>query len=312
MEIEVSVCILTYNHEKYVKQAIESLINQKTNFEYEILVFDDCSTDNTIKMIEDHYNNQVKIYCNDENKGISRNLYNAVTVAKGNYIAVMAGDDYAISEKYLQKQYDYLQEHNNCVAVSHWVKMITEDGQECGKIETQEKVYKLDQYLWDDNVPVRYASMMKNVFKQPNLEWLYETSAINDEAQFKFFLLMNGNIGIIHEYLSIYRYVESGGSNYNSKYDAIDTLVEKYHTYEYLKKNVGEKCNFKFCVRKKGVDALRFCVWHIIKKRNVFYIRKLVKQIGMIHLFTIIYTVPILWLGKGEYPQWYRKIHKIY
>ena len=119
-EIVVSVICNTYNHEKYVRDALESFVAQKTNFEYEILVHDDASTDGTADIIREYegkYPNLIKPIYQTENqysKGVLVGITYQYPRAKGKYIALCEGDDYWIDLLKLQKQVDYMESHPDC------------------------------------------------------------------------------------------------------------------------------------------------------------------------------------------------------
>lgn len=116
-DIAVSIICNTYNHEKYVEDAIESFLKQKTKFYYEILIHDDASTDRTVDIIrkyEHEYPDLIKPIYETENQ-YSKNQGIIYTIqcerAKGKYIALCEGDDYWIDEYKLQKQYEQLEMH---------------------------------------------------------------------------------------------------------------------------------------------------------------------------------------------------------
>lgn len=117
--ILVSIVCNTYNHEKYIRDTIESFLSQVTNFEYEILIYDDASTDNTatiIKEYEKKHPDIIKpIYQTDNqySKGLRPGEQNRKR-ASGKYIAICEGDDYWIDEYKLQKQVDYMESHPDC------------------------------------------------------------------------------------------------------------------------------------------------------------------------------------------------------
>lgn len=122
---KVSVCVLTYNQEKYIGQCLQSLVDQTTNFQYEIIVGDDCSTDNTRSIIlefEKKYPTKIKPIFHEKNIGMCKNHIYIHAAANGEYVAHMDGDDYALPGK-LQIQNDYLDANRNCVIV--WHKMLT-------------------------------------------------------------------------------------------------------------------------------------------------------------------------------------------
>ena len=120
----VSICCITYNQERYIKDALEGFLKQKTNFDYEIIINDDASTDNTTKILreyEEKYKNKIYVVYQKENqysKGISTLLL-VLKRARGKYIAVCEGDDYWICENKLQEQVNYMEEHPKCTFCFH-------------------------------------------------------------------------------------------------------------------------------------------------------------------------------------------------
>ena len=118
-EIMVSICCLTYNHEKYVKDALEGFVSQKTSFNFEVLIHDDASTDNTANIIKEYekkYPDIIKPIYQKENqysKGLAPGRMNRDR-ASGKYIAMCEGDDYWIDPLKLQKQVDYMNAHPDC------------------------------------------------------------------------------------------------------------------------------------------------------------------------------------------------------
>ena len=123
-KIMVSICCFAYNHEPYIRKCLDGFIMQKTNFEFEVLIHDDASTDNTtniIKEYEEKYPDIIKPIYQTENqysKGVSISRKFLNPLVKGKYIALCEGDDYWTDELKLQKQVDFLEnnpEYTICV-----------------------------------------------------------------------------------------------------------------------------------------------------------------------------------------------------
>ena len=108
-EIMLSFCLVTYNHEKYILECLESIFKQKGNFKMEILVGNDCSQDATAQLIKDNYGDRVNLIDRKENLGLCKNLYDLFLRAKGRYVYMFSGDDYIKDEYMLQKQVDFLE-----------------------------------------------------------------------------------------------------------------------------------------------------------------------------------------------------------
>ena len=132
--IGVSVYCTAYNHEKYIRNALEGFIKQKTTFKYEVIVHDDASTDNTASIIreyEEKYPNIIRPIYQTENqysKGIDFIKNDICPLMRGKYVAVCEGDDYWTDELKLQSQYDGLEKNPTCFYCVHKVNTILEDG----------------------------------------------------------------------------------------------------------------------------------------------------------------------------------------
>ena len=111
-EILVSVCMITYNHDNYIKEAIEGVLMQKINFPIELIIGEDCSTDNTRKIVleyADKYPNIIRPLLPEKNLGMTINFIKTMQEATGKYIALCEGDDYWTDPYKLQKQVDFLE-----------------------------------------------------------------------------------------------------------------------------------------------------------------------------------------------------------
>ena len=120
-EILVSVCMITYNHENYIKETIEGVLMQKTNFPIELIIGEDCSTDNTRKIVleyADKYPNIIRPLLPEKNLGMMNNFIETMQTATGKYIALCEGDDYWTDPYKLQKQVDFLEANEKVMAVS--------------------------------------------------------------------------------------------------------------------------------------------------------------------------------------------------
>ena len=113
-DILVSVCVITYNQEQFIRQCLDSILMQKVNFNYELIVGDDYSKDSTRSILQDYQQKHPECVfpvLADSNSGISANYKRVLSRCKGKYIAVCEGDDFWIGPNRLQKQIDFLESH---------------------------------------------------------------------------------------------------------------------------------------------------------------------------------------------------------
>lgn len=119
MNIKVSVCIITYNHQDFIKDAIESSLNQKCNFPFEVIVIEDCSTDNTRKKIKEiEKKDNFRVFFREKNSGVMANYELAFKEARGEYIAFLDGDDMMLDGK-LERQARELDKDSSLAICSH-------------------------------------------------------------------------------------------------------------------------------------------------------------------------------------------------
>ncbi len=124
----VSVCMITYNHEDYIEQALEGILMQKANFSFELVIGEDGSKDSTLRICkeyEEKYNNIIRLLPTERNLGMLPNFLRTIKACTGKYIALCEGDDYWIDPLKLQKQVDFLEanpEYSMCFhnAVVHY------------------------------------------------------------------------------------------------------------------------------------------------------------------------------------------------
>jgi glycosyltransferase involved in cell wall biosynthesis len=184
--VDVSICIITYNQDKFVERAVESALMQQCKFTYEIIISDDCSTDSTKNIIAGYvakYPGKIKAYYAESNLGMLRNWEKALKLCTGKYIALLEGDDFWNDPLKLQKQYDILQAHPECV-ISF---TNATNNYESGEQGYPRYVDKTDEFyttkdLLDYNFMPTCSVLMKNhisanffhpaYFKSPFADWI--------------------------------------------------------------------------------------------------------------------------------------------
>lgn len=119
--VKVSVIVPVYNLQHYVSECIEGLVEQQTDFNFEIIAIDDASSDNSFTVLQElakKYPLILKVFSNSQNMGLAKTMKRLLSLTKGQYIAYIDGDDIALPNK-LQRQADYLDTHTGCCIVYH-------------------------------------------------------------------------------------------------------------------------------------------------------------------------------------------------
>jgi glycosyltransferase involved in cell wall biosynthesis len=128
--MRVSVCLLTYNHERYVAQAIESVLAQE-GVDFELVISEDHSTDGTRAIVDGYaarHPDRIRVLTSGANVGMTRAFARGLEAARGTYVALLDGDDYWTSPHKLRLQTEYLDAHPECAICFHNVTVVYEDG----------------------------------------------------------------------------------------------------------------------------------------------------------------------------------------
>ena len=126
---KVSVCMIAYQHEAYIRQAIESVLSQEVDFPIELVIGDDCSPDGTAAICEEiaRRDPRVRLLPRERNLGVMPNFTRTLQACKGEYIAVCEGDDYWTDPLKLRKQVRFLDEHSDHAGAAHQSMVLIDD-----------------------------------------------------------------------------------------------------------------------------------------------------------------------------------------
>lgn len=228
--MKLSVVFITYNHGAYVDKALEGMVNQKTDFDFEILCCDDCSTDDTQRIIReyaDKYPDKFRLFFKEKNTGRpTKNVYDTAMQAEGEYLAFLEGDDYWTDMGKLQKQVDFLETHKDYMGTTHSFTLIGEDGE----VTDNERISRLydwsGDYTWNDwRIPgaawpgQTASNVCRNFFKNGRLDYtiLYRAHDFIDDGLIFTFILLQGKIYRFDVAMAAHRYVEKAdGESWNS------------------------------------------------------------------------------------------------
>lgn len=150
MQPIVSICMSTYRHERFIRQAIEGVMMQQTTFPIQLVIGEDYSDDRTRLVCEEmaeRYGEKIKLLPSDRNYGQNHNLARTVKACTGKYIALCEGDDYWTDPHKLQRQVTFLESHPNCVMCFHPINIVDQDGQ---VLEAQQPTEQLVFYKGND------------------------------------------------------------------------------------------------------------------------------------------------------------------
>jgi glycosyltransferase involved in cell wall biosynthesis len=218
----VSVIMLSYNHERYIREALDSVLCQKTNFPFEIIIGDDASTDKTPEIIAEYaalHTNIIPIL-RKENIGATKNLTDLFKRCKSKYYAYLESDDSWCNPHKLQMQVAFLENHPEYNAILAWPNVINHKGQplyHVRKFTFPRHTFTLFDFQMGKH-PGQYSSaLFRNVFPSLSFNWeeLFDIDPLIGDAIMTLLLCHNGKIYVSHKPVSNYRFVESAASAQN-------------------------------------------------------------------------------------------------
>lgn len=211
---KVSVLMTTYKHEKFIAQAIESVLMQETDFTFEVVIGEDKSPDDTRRIVEDyqrHHPDRIRLFAREQNLG-AHNFVETYWACRGKYVAILEGDDYWTDRKKLQAQVDALDAHSDWVMCFHTVRCVGEGGLQPPypflPLSGWKEVSTFDDLLKWNFVPT-CSMVFRNGIVRKFPEW-YFSLAMGDWP-FSIMLAQHGKLGYIARVMADYR-LHAGGA----------------------------------------------------------------------------------------------------
>lgn len=276
---KVSVCMITYNHELYIEQAIHGVLSQNFDFDVELVISDDASDDKTQeKIIGIIHKNESKVkiryFRNIENIGMIKNFSSTLNKCQGKYIALCEGDDYWTDPNKLQKQIDFLEDNQDYGICFHRVNIFNLEGQIVDDFITRkvgETTTAMD--LAEGNFIHTPSVVLRNDFIIP--EW-FENVFLGDWSLY-LISVRNRKIKYLNDEMATYRIHSSGVWSLKSNLEkfegtskTIDVLINK--------KNFDFKIQQRLLKYKKSIEPIR---------KDNFFFNFLSQQIRRIRNYTI-------------------------
>ena len=255
----VSICMVTYGHEKFIAQAINSTLIQETNFEFELIIGNDYSPDNTDHIVREIIKNspngsKIKYLNHSQNKGMMANFVFVLQQCKGKYIALCDGDDFWTDVNKLQKQVDFLENNPDYALCFHNV------------IESYEGIDQPYTKVW-------HEQLIQDTFGTEDVlqAWLIATASIvyrkyddfvlpdwfsncsSGDIALSLLLSLKGKFKYMNEVMSVYRKHPSGISNTHFGYHKVIGMTYLYESFNhytgkkfdpYIKEAIKHEINY--------------------------------------------------------------------
>lgn len=255
--MKISIILITYNHEQYIRQAIESILMQRFNELVEVIVADDCSTDRTLDIIvsyESQTSFAFRYFPQQKNIGMMKNYQRAFNACNSEYVAVLEGDDYWTDPYKLQKHVDFLDAHYEC-AMSYNKALTYLQSTEIFKSDNNDintgYNYITAQNLASGNCIGNFSTCVyrKSIIEQLNPE-IYDMNIA--DWMFNLCVAQFGLIGQLGEIMSVYRIHDKG--EWSKKSRLLKLKTENYAAQEY-DAYFGNKYHQEFLFLEKYIES---------------------------------------------------------
>lgn len=273
-EIMVSVCCITYNHAKYISEAIDSFLMQETDFPFEIILHDDASTDGTTDLILQYkkkHPETIRPIIQKENQWSKGKRITPIAIkeARGKYIALCEGDDYWVDPKKLQKQVDFLEKNIDFSMV--FTNRYTIDNFGVSRENTYEsKVYSIRDMV-KGFIPPTQTLLFRN-FENIGLFLNFHDKYLAGDRLISYYCSLHGKVGIIEDLTASYR--ETGQGVWTSV-KGIDKLMTSYTRLRQFHQLLGIPDNNEVLAKKSFEVFVVFLFYGI--KRPMFLVSNFVR-----------------------------------
>ncbi len=211
---KLTLLSLTYNHEKFIEQTLESFLMQKTNFSFKILIADDASTDNTpalLKRFAEKYPDKIELVLRDKNMGPAKNWLDMLMRVNTEYLIYCDGDDFFTDPDKLQKQVDFLDKHPDFTICFHPVVVVDEENPDRQYMHpTQSFLAKSPSFTLEELLKHNFIQTNSCVYRwrfneDEKVENVYPTDMVPGDYFMHLLHAEKGKIGFIGEIMSAYR-----------------------------------------------------------------------------------------------------------
>ncbi len=273
--MKVSVWMTAYNHEKYLQQCLDSVLRQKTNFDFDIILGEDCSKDKTREIALEYqkkYPEKIKLLLPEKNIGMMDMDLATWSLCKGEYLALLNGDDYWTDENKLQTQADLLDENPDTVICFHKAKVEDETNRssfETVYLETTDTM-PVESLLLGYNPIMTPTVMIRNIWTIP--EW-YRDLPYGDMPLY-LMLAQKGKIKYIDKMMSVYRVHSAGQWQGESVYN---NLLKDLKFYKVM----NEKLDYKYDRQIKAIFAQRYfdLILIYIRQKKYYQAKRFFKKL---------------------------------
>jgi glycosyltransferase involved in cell wall biosynthesis len=283
IEPKLSVCLITYNHERYIELAVQSALAQQTAFPFEIVVGEDCSTDRTrdiLLQLKSQHPDRIRLSLRERNVGAMAHFAQRRLDCRGQYLAILEGDDYWTDPAKLQKQVEALDAHPDWTIAFHRVRCVYEDGSRPD--HWYPATVPRDVLSIDDMIRRNFIQSCSAVYRNHVIERLPEFFADLKLGDWPFALMHadRGHVGYLPDEMAVYRIhgqglwtLTSEVSRYRATLEML-TQMDRYFDGRYHRQFRGTRRRLGAALWLVRCRQLLRSLWHRLSASNASFERR--------------------------------------
>ncbi|MGH2993230.1 MAG: glycosyltransferase [Solirubrobacterales bacterium] len=254
--VELTVLVVTYDHADYIETAIDSVLLQETEFDYEVIISEDCSTDGTteiVKQLAASHPDRIRLLLSERNLNDNSVVRRGLEAARGRYVALLDGDDFWTAKTKLQQQFEFLEAHPGCSSCFHNVNVIYEQDGTAPHLFNQDELPRdvgapkpkpistLADIVRGDFIP-SCSVVFRSEIGRELPSWFDELWA--GDWVLHVLSAQHGDIAYLDEVMGTYRVHPDGFWSMNwSKYRRLSDVEEVIRTYDTFNRHLGFSFN---------------------------------------------------------------------
>ena len=256
--VDLTVLVMTYNHCRFIRQALDSVLAQRTHFPFEILISEDRSTDGTREIVEEYaarHPDRIRLLLSASNLRSNAVVSRGIAAARGTYLAFLDGDDYWTDSQKLQKQLDFLHSHPESAMCFHNARVQYEDGSRPSYLWTPEHQPRFSKFedIWMGNFIPMCSTMFRREAIADVPAW-YESLFPITDWPLHILAARHGSLGYLPEAMGVYR--QHAGALY-SVHSEQQKQLKTLEFYRTMNANLG----YRYDRLIRGATSRYFLEW---------------------------------------------------
>lgn len=269
----LSVCLITYNHVNYIKEAIDGVLMQKVNFYWELIIADDYSTDGTREILleyKEKYPDIIRLILQDQNVGPAKNWDDLIKAPKSKYIAYFEGDDYWIDPNKLQKQVFFLEENEEYGMIYSMALVYNNSKKKIIRKKLGGSISKKG-LLFENPIPTLTTVFRRDLFLKFSFDVKSESEnwGIGDYPIWLWFYY-NSKIYFLPEVTGVYRLLNESASHTLCKNKIFQINFNRFEIANYYAAKYCDHEYYNEFLEYKNFYLFLYCIKHNLSEKSVY------------------------------------------